>query len=199
MADLRDYSYIDKPRLDNYIQQFRSTTVYDKVPIWKIIFKFTGPSVEGTQERPARQLEEGEKPGLLLDYLKKQELVDQGRISKHSYHFGKSERVFRLETCQVVSVILPPNQRANPPFKGLKMWVSEYDEQGEPNLLLLLGDFIRDDQPSFGTMSAYSALLAIANEGYDLKRAFEEADVGPFAALRREKERLSRKEMEAEA
>jgi hypothetical protein len=197
MADLRDYLYVDEPRLDTYVKHFSSTTVFEKVPIWKVVFKLTGPSVEGTQERPARQLSVGEKVELLLDYLKKEKLVDHGRIGRDTYSFSQNERVFRLETCQVVSVIVPPNESATPPFKGLKMWVSERDERGEPNLLILLGDFNRDDEPSFYTMSRYSALLALADEGYGLKQAYESAGVGPFADLRREKDELVREEAEA--
>jgi hypothetical protein len=185
---MRDYLHVDERRLDALVQQFCPPVVYDKVSNWKFGFSLAGPSVEGSQQRAARAQMTSEKVDALLDALQDRNNLARERITDSSFH-GPRGNVFRLETCTVVAAVIAP-KKADPAFKGLKIWISERDAADAAHLLILLIDFERRDESWLNDHSAYSALLALADEGYDLKQAAERAGVGPFADLKREMQKV---------
>lgn len=186
---MRDYLYVDERRLDAFVQQFCPPVVYDKVSNWKVGLSLAGPSVEGSQQRTARAQVTSEKVNALLDALQDRNNLARERIKDSSFH-GPRGNVFRLESCTVVAAVIAPNKKADPPFKGLKIWISERDAADAAHLLILLIDFELRDESSLNDHSAYSSLLALADEGYDLKKAAERAGVGPFADLKRQMQKV---------
>jgi hypothetical protein len=181
---VKHYTFVDLRRINTYIEQITSLTTYDKVPVWKAEFSVTGPKVGVSQERHARDLSTHEKIKLLLEYANREELLRVGRMSSDKDYHQKTNQVFRLEKCNLVSVSIPQNPQANPPFRGLTMWFSECgDRPRTSHPLLLLKDFAGDDDDVYGHMSAFSTLVALMRAGFDLIRSFGDANVGPIADL----------------
>lgn len=121
---LAEYLYVDDRRLDKYVEQIGSLITYDKVPIWTATLSLLGPAAEGTQQRTGRPLRQSEKINRLLDYLKKHDLLAEGRFTGRNA-FTHNAKMFRLETCLAVKTFIPP---ATPETLAPKEseWVEDY-------------------------------------------------------------------------
>jgi hypothetical protein len=177
---LRDYAYMDSAKIDQLVEQIAPPVTYDKVATWEVGLKISGPSVKGTQERPGRPLTRAEKIDALLEHLEDEKILGRGRVSWFPYN---KDIQYRLETCNTV----PATIRA----KGLRIWVSERNEKDEPHPLLLLENAATTDEGELDVGSAYGILVALADQGCDLRAAFGEAEVGPFGELRQKRRELS--------
>lgn len=135
-----EYIFIDEPRLDKYVEQFTSETTSDKAPVWKALSSIRGPAAEGRQQRFARSLTTHEKLTTLLQYLRQEDLVAEGRPTRSTAEArlkqierfwetgeefdeedeGAKEIPFRLENClarririQLPTFKLPDKYRKN--------------------------------------------------------------------------------------
>jgi hypothetical protein len=180
---LRDYIFVDDARLDSYVEQIASSPTYDKVPVWSWGLSLTGLKVEGKQERKERPRSTNEKINLLLDHLKKNDRLAHGRTQGPTYF--DHQHLFRIETCQAVTVRMRSSNLMQSEAVDLVLWVSEAlyknpfhyslnEESPEPHRLFLLKGTRKGDDTSYSAKSAYSTLLQLYEEGVSLSREFDE-------------------------
>lgn len=74
-----EHIFIDEPRLDKYVEQIVSEATYGKVPVRKAPSSITGQAAEGLRQRFATPLTTQEKVAALIQYLRKEGLVAEGR------------------------------------------------------------------------------------------------------------------------
>jgi hypothetical protein len=160
---LIEYLYVDEHRLNSYFEQFSPPVTYDKVSVWKTILGLTGPKVEAVQNREARPFTMHEKIVALVKYLEKEDLLDTNRpkFDKSS----ESVKEFRFETCQAMSMFIPPRTNHSFNSRGLHLWFSSSSWIGR-RVLYLMEDFSREPQdPScLGSGSAYQILQWIVRD-----------------------------------
>ena len=101
MSSLSEYLYIDENRLDAYIEQIRSPITFDKVPQWSVELSITGPKAGSSQARQSRSLTTYEKIKTLVEYLRGNSELEEGRAE------WRSHSDFFLETCEAIRVIIP--------------------------------------------------------------------------------------------
>jgi len=187
---ITEYIYIDKRRLDSYLEQIASPIIYDKVPVWRAALGLS-PSLEGTVEKHGRELTTHEKITKLMNYLNKENLIYTWRLrDRERWGAPTHGKVFVLETCQATRIWIPPKPHSSLTFKGLTLWISssplseyqsyaldqeyppeffrnmfpEYDEDRPVGTLYLLEDFPRDDLGLAQTVSSYTALHMLLYE-----------------------------------
>jgi hypothetical protein len=154
-----EYLYIDKRRLNSYIEQFRSPVTRDKSLLWQAGISVSGPGASIGQASNTRSLTDHEKIELLLEHLQKTDQLGEGR--NLDYH---CETAFRLEQCCAQRAFIPPRPHASVPSKGIVLWISYGDSVAGLGTLTLLEDFPRSDNPEVVTLSAYSSLLVLFDE-----------------------------------
>jgi len=103
---LPDILYIDKVRLDRYVEKIADPLKYDKVAEWKWKLTLLGPEVSGEQHRQGRPLTEHEKIELLGRYLLIEKDLGKGRFTDRTV-FADNSKVFREETCTATKIHLP--------------------------------------------------------------------------------------------
>lgn len=158
---LREYLHIDYRRIDSYFEQISDPIKYDKVPVWKIGMKLTGPSAEGSQVRPGRSYTIQEKIDAILKHLHEKQLLG-----------GKNEGAFNLEKRLATQILIPAKKRGLGKPSLIRVWISlgnklslEKGNQGSLNNLILLEDHpVSDDSPWYCAASAYTALLLLGQE-----------------------------------
>lgn len=174
-VDLVEYLFVDRLRLDSYVSQFASLTVYDKVPVWSISANLAGPAFDSRQERPARLREDHEKIELLISHLRNNDQLSEARLQD----YRTDRRLFCLQRCTARQVFIPPKVGAIG-FPGLSLWIAtKHQRRGA---LVLLQSFPRDDITRFEGigMSHFSALaylvVQISQELTDTPIMNEEVD-----------------------
>lgn len=181
---LREYLYIDKTRVDSYVEQLGAPVAYDKVPVVKVGLSISGPKVEASQERPGRERSAHEKVMMLVNYLEKEKLLFHGRASDAQSFSQCRPGAFRIETGEFVRAVIPSGQRSTTPAIGL--WISVDDEQLIPNRLLLLEGHRKDEGVDLLMLSPLSALLELSHLVRETGQPYDEAEVvGPIPGLRR--------------
>ena len=168
---LPDYIYVDDKRLDSYVEQIASPEVAVKTPIWTIGFSLAGPKVQGVQQQTSRSRTQSEKIELLLKHLREHKELAEGRIQNISYF--NHPPVFRIETCSVVSVYVPPLRPRETGPDALTLWIST----DGPCRLFLLQDFQKSDDTAFNARSGYSSLLLIYQEVISRSQKYQDSFV----------------------
>ena len=172
---LRNYIFIDEQRLDSFAQQIRTQKKERVKRRKKVNFSITGLGVELSEEDAWRELSAHEKIESLLDFLKKEDVLDTSRPvrAEGEQSLGvPSGRTFVLETMVARKVIIPePHLSSFPGIKHLAVWVSDPDPtlfSREDNAWENKGTFVflteacLDDKAGY-VYSGCSALQAIAN------------------------------------
>jgi hypothetical protein len=157
----REYLHIDNRRIDSYFEQISDPIKYDKVPVWKIGMKLTGPSAEGSQIRPGRSYTIHEKIDAIVEHLYKKHLIDE-----------KSMSVFNLEKRTATQVLIPVKKEKFGRSSLIHVWISLGEKlsqvesaKGSVNNLILLEDHpVSDDSQWFRTASVYTTLLLLGDE-----------------------------------
>jgi hypothetical protein len=103
---MQEHIYIDKRRLDSYIEQVRSPLTTDKIPMWNVELSLTGPKVGGTQQRPVRPLTTHEKLTCLLDHLREKKWVGKGSPKSHEEITAYDSPTFRIDTLDATRLFL---------------------------------------------------------------------------------------------
>jgi hypothetical protein len=187
---LFEYLFIDRKRLNAYVQQIQPSGTYDKVPTWKVGLSLTGPQAEGTQTRFPRELTDQEKINALIEYLEKEELIVRGRGAKYDNWFGKRPP-FRIEKCKAARALIPglpdkapalalwvshqipeiPSVDSKPKRWGRvhAVQVSEYYTGEYPSMLFLLEDYNEDDRWKPYIRSSYTSLLMLLTDSNQLR------------------------------
>lgn len=74
-VDLKEFIYVDRPRLDMYFEQVSDPLKKQKVPEWSASLSFAGPTAVGAQKIQLRPYTVTERIGALLEYLNKYRLA----------------------------------------------------------------------------------------------------------------------------
>ena len=181
MKKLRDLIYVDEGRLDTYVEQIGSPTGSHTALLWKFGVKPSGLSAEVTGQRAERERNRSDKIEIFLSHLKKTKMLDTGRVVDTRRYYNTNDRVFRLEEeCNAIPVEIPTE---NGSF-ALKIWISDRDQFGEPNRLILIQNPPRDDAETYNPGSGYSVLLALQESGCNLEELFSSAKVGPLGRVK---------------
>jgi hypothetical protein len=160
-----EYLYVDRRRLDSYVEQIAGGGTYDRIPTYTASLGLTGPSVEVSSGAQPRDFLVHEKIDRLVDHLRRGGFVAEGR---RGTDLGEPEAGFRLETCTAARALLPPAPGS------LAIWISEppddqpSDEYREVGRLYLIEDFRGCDFEGAGhvSVSGYTALeMLLEDEG----------------------------------
>jgi len=171
LMTIQDYIYVDEKRLDSYVEQIASPEVTVKTPVWTFGLSLAGPKVQGVQQQTSRNRTQSEKIELLLKHLSAHKELAEGRIQNISYF--NHPPVFRIETCSVVSVYVPPLRPRETGPDALTLWISA----DSPYRLFLLQDFQKSDDTAFNARSGYSSLLLIYQEVISRSRKYQDSFV----------------------
>lgn len=163
---MREYIFVDKRRLDSYVDQIRSPLTADKLPEWSVGLSLAGPKAGGSQKQVTRPLASHEKVEELLTHLRKHKWVTTGSPStSHGIHTSPT---FRIDTVTATRVFLPPTESARTDFNGLHIWFAHYDAKEAPGRnsdengkLFLLEDISEPDSSPHHFVSAFSELLLL--------------------------------------
>lgn len=150
-APPRDYLYVDKQRLNSYLDQISSTTTHDKSPSLQLDLSVTGISVRADQASRHRDKTDHEKICELIKYLDRHGHLGHHRPSlNHTDHDDTKIPDFALEECDAVRVLIPAVDRAASK-EGVVIWLSEWPlDRGKsairpPGLLCIIQDTTSDD------------------------------------------------------
>ena len=180
---LRNYIYIDNPRLDMFVEQIAASRPKDKKVKKTVGLSLTGPKVEASEESTERSLTTHEKIELLTKYLRENLLLDTSRPKGGE---NRGELRFILETMDARKIIVPEaHLKSLPGVKHFAVWISDPDPQDynpvirnnvdvnsrfrEPSDYHVRGTFVYLteawlDNDAYGRVySGCSALQAIAN------------------------------------
>lgn len=148
----REYLHTDKARIDSYFEQISDPVKYDKVPVWKVGLKLTGPSAEGSQDRPGRPFTIHEKIDAIVKHLQKEKLLDAEMVG-----------AFKLEKRTVTQVFIPIRDEKLGKEGSIRAWISlKSEEPNQQNNLILLEDSpVPDDSKWYPSATAYTALLLL--------------------------------------
>ena len=129
---LADYLYVDRRRLDPYLEQIGQSVTYDKVPAWKAEIGLTGPKAMASQERHAREASPHEKVERLCKYL-----IDHDMLWRTGGR--QPSTAFALERRMSVRVVVPPNPQYSDVLQNVVLWLSLPIDPNErwPRLRLL--------------------------------------------------------------
>ncbi|HEY9285515.1 MAG TPA: hypothetical protein VIP46_18835 [Pyrinomonadaceae bacterium] len=158
--NLAEYLFLDRPRIERYFQQLSEPVKYDKVPVWKVALGLAGPSVEGAQDRPAREFTFEEKLQKVLSHIESEKLLAKTRQRRPDIEDIKP---FIVETVSA--------RRARIEREGttLNIWVSLRPDHPGPDTrhpngaLYLIEDFRGEDEYPH-IFSGYSSLWLLAEE-----------------------------------
>ncbi len=166
---LRDYLYVDERRLDRYLEQFSSTSTYDKVASVGVGLSGSGPSAHAEQARHPRRKSTHEKIEELIGYLER-----NGHLRRHRPGgFDEDDLVrpdFAIEECEAVKVLIPRADGAADAESGVVVWISEWpDDRPEhpwrrPGVLCIIQDGSLDDRRRYASFSSYSWILALLHQ-----------------------------------
>jgi len=174
-----EYLFVDERRLDSYVEEIAGPVAFDAVPTYKASLSLTGPAVEVSRERRARDFTVHEKLGKLLAHLERGGLLEHGRAADPF----EDKPTFRLETCVAARALLPPSPGA-PPFA---LWICDPPdaepppERREIGLLYLVEDFRGDDFEGAGhvAISGNTALqMLLLEREENTRRPLEESGLG---------------------
>lgn len=147
---LRDYLHVDRKRLNSYLEQISSTSVYDKAPSLGVGLSVAGPSVSAQQPRVRRDKTDHEKVCELIAYLERHGHLGHRRPALvRTDHEDLALPDFVLEQCDAVRLLIPAV--ASERDGGVVVWVSEWPiERGErvlrpAGLLCIIQDSTSDD------------------------------------------------------
>ena len=149
--DLAEYLFLDEPRIERYFQQISAPVRYDKLPVWKVALGLTGPSVEGTQSRPAREFSLNEKIEEVVRHMESEDLIDHITLGR------TDDKPFQSQTLSARRARI---ERAD---KALNIWVSIRGHEEIMGAVYLIEDFRGRDE-SARLFSAYSSLWLLADE-----------------------------------
>ena len=134
---LEEYLFLDKRRIEAYVEQIGPPITYDKLPAWTVEIGMTGPRAVASQHRRYRALTMHESLEQLLSHLKGGHLLSELSPSLDDYPHHLQ---FFLHSCELSKCILPAGAGGIDTFPGLTLWLNF-----EPDLLCLLEDFWKTD------------------------------------------------------
>jgi len=150
-APPRDYLYVDKQRLNSYLDQISSTTTHDKSPSLQLDLSVTGISVRADQASRHRDKTDHEKICELIKYLDRHGHLGRRRPSlNHTDQDDTKVPDLVLEECAAVRVLIPAIDRVES-REGVVIWLSEWPLNHEknairpPGLLCIIQDSTSDD------------------------------------------------------
>jgi len=104
--ELHEYIYVDKRRLDAYVEQIASPNTFDKASGIKIVIGWP-PKVEFAQSSDIRAKTEAEKIKCLDDFIHEHNLVVNERPASWRGTDDES-KLYRFETCVATKIWIPP-------------------------------------------------------------------------------------------
>src|ERR1039457_1290260 len=116
MANVNEYLFIDKVRVDAYFEQLASTVKLVKLPAWKVAFGLTGPTVEGTQSTAIQTYGVHEKVSTLISKL------NPFRGEPTAFHGDDGDFVF--ETMNATRAFIPTGVSKRQDFPGVAIWLA---------------------------------------------------------------------------
>jgi hypothetical protein len=131
---LRDYLYVDRKRLDSYLEQISSTSTYDRVPSLGVGVSPAGPSVSAQEPRVRRDKSDHEKVCELIAYLERHGHLRHRRpVLIQADHEDLALPDFVLEQCDAVRILIPAAASDGDP--GVVVWVSEWPIERDDRVL----------------------------------------------------------------
>lgn len=188
--ELREFIYIDKPRLNIYVEQIRDPMKKVKVPEWSASLSLKGPSAGAKQKVESRPYTITEKIDILVEYLSKNDFITEGAdafVKRHkNIGWHKEGPLFIRDTLYSTKVKIPRLDGRSNESETISMWLSTaksipsetrdfwFNRHG---MICLLEDYRGEDEQLFngGMDSAYSILESIL---FALNQVLDETVLG---------------------
>lgn len=177
---LREYLYVDQPRLDQYAEQiFPSGVVIEKNREWSVGLGLTGPNAGAKQSERTRPMTTQEKIDLVLQHLTQSAELKNGRPVEHP-----EDSEFVLEQCDAARVLVPRPVDSKPDRPAFAFWLAPVSGRvtiGEPvqNRLPSILCLLEDYSESGGLVSKHSLLGTLINQSRGNLWNFERPSLWP--------------------
>ena len=169
-ARLLDYLYVDKSRLDNYVEQLGGCKPDQTKKSKKVSLSLKGPAIEYSEENQKREATTQEKISFLIAKLREHNMLAEKRLSE-APPWGTDVPQFFLEETVATPITIPKDRL--PPQLGLsalKIWISDPNpkdlngpEWSFRGSFLYLTELAFDNLVYQSVYSGCSALKFIAN------------------------------------
>nr|WP_281720918.1 hypothetical protein [Nitrosomonas nitrosa] len=167
-GELKEYIFVDRPRLRAYSEQIRGPRSEELVPAWDLNVSVAGPSLTSRRSYSVREFTDHERVEILIAHLRKHKLVTFSEPSARA----DAKTPFAFESIPARRVILDAHAfAALGELKEIAVWVAPppgeaLDHSGFTTsaFLYLVEAYWRSDDVCQTTYSGYSALNMILRE-----------------------------------
>src|SRR4030095_3412210 len=125
-VQIREYLYIDNPRLSIYAEQVAGPVKRDKIPEWNARLSLTGPSAGASQKVESRPHSVTEKIELLTEYLRNNDLMVEGQDAfVKKFYSGRNSLdgpVFVMDKLLAARVRVPGLPGTPSQAQSITMW-----------------------------------------------------------------------------
>jgi len=194
-VQIREYLYIDNPRLSIYAEQVAGPVKRDKIPEWNARLSLTGPSAGASQKVESRPHSVTEKIELLTEYLRKNDSMVEGADAfVKKFYSGRNWSpmledgpVFVMDKLLAAKVRVPGLPGTPSQAQSITMWISaapktphtsnRHEWMPNQGMICLLEDYRGADGKLFDG-SGYSAYTILESLLFALADQIDETVLG---------------------